>query len=238
MKDQDDPEGSSLKEELKKAMRDNQDNVIPFPKPTRQGAPKTPKINQTAIGNGIIQVGQVHGNLVVKQTTSKARKTKVPLPPDSIGADRHLKQAIQTRVNLIKEEWAKKSDIRTASGIFYRMFKKNFGIPQKDGFGVIWYWGIDRVQVIIDYLDEIYDQTIPGKIKKAARRKGYVHTSGHLYRREGELLHHLGWDRGGPEIKKVLKLLFNVVSHSNLSPLQHADLVDYLEKEVRKWENP
>lgn len=207
------------------------------PKKTRRTkAEATASISQTAVGAGNIQVAQVRGDLVIKQEASKAHKTKVPLPPDSIGADRHLKQAINNRIRLIKETWAKKSDMQMASIYFYSKFKKHFGIPTKEDFGIIWYWGKDRAQAIIDYLDEIYSGTMPGRLSKAAKKEGYLPTRGHLYRREGELLDHLGWNRSGPEIKQVMKLLFGVTSHSEIDRLQHFDLVDYLEKEVKKWE--
>lgn len=207
-------------------------------KKTRRNKSKAqPPISQVAVGEGNIQVAGVHGDLIIKQEGGKKGKMKVPLPPDCIGADRHLKQAINHRIKSIKEAWAKKSDMQTASVYFYSKFKKYFGIPQRNAFGIIWYWDKDRASAIIDYLDEIYSATIPGITAKAAKKKGYIHTRGHLYRREGELLDHLGWDRSGPEIKHIMKLLFGVTSHADLNSLNHADLVDYLEKEVKRWED-
>ena len=79
MSDRDDPEGSSLKDELKRAMMENRDNVIPFPNPKKKkGSSKSAGVNingdRNVVGdNNLLIEGDAHFNSkVIQRTTVQA----------------------------------------------------------------------------------------------------------------------------------------------------------------------
>jgi hypothetical protein len=78
----------------------------------------------------------------------------------------------------------------------------------------------------------LLDNTIDGRIGKAAMREDYLHTRPHLYRLEGELLAHLGLKKSSPVVKEQLKLYFSVTSRRQMNHNQHWLWVKHLEGEV------
>lgn len=229
MGDQDDPEGSSLKEELKKAMRDN---VIPFPKPKKKRASSktaqvTIKGDRNIVGNHNIQTDQVH-------ITTQAPNLKIMPPPGSIGADPLLKQSIQARFNKLGEARALRFP-GSAYEMMYAIFKNDFGI-KNNKWTIIWTWPRECAPAIIEYLDDKYANTIPGRLQKATQRKNYLHTRPRLYQREKEILTFFGLEIGSPEVKKALHEYFGVTTHTKLSHLDHWQWVCYLEELLKKME--
>ena len=91
--------------------------------------------------------------------------------------------------------------------------------------------------MIQNYLIEKFNNTIEGRMQKAANRDNYLHTRPHLYKKEKELLEHLGLEMESKEVKKLLMEYFNVNSHRDLTHLEHWQLVCYLEGKVKELEN-
>ncbi|MBI3584012.1 MAG: hypothetical protein HY096_08690 [Nitrospinae bacterium] len=194
--------------------------------------PRKPKqaISQSIRGNKNIQVGGDMINVI----TPKTPEIKYLPPINSIGGDPLLKQAIQERFNQLGEEREKRFG-KSAYPVMYKNFKKAFGI-KNNPWTVIWVWPKECARAIIDYLDKKFANTIQGRIERAASREDYIHTRPHLYKREKELLDHLGLNLSSLEVKRLLSEYFGVSSHSKLSHLQHWQWICYLEGQVKKLE--
>ena len=101
-------------------------------------------------------------------------------------------------------------------------------------YTIIWTWPKECAPEIIQYLEDKYSSTIQGKIEKAASKKGYLHTRPQLYKKEKELLEHLGLDMNSPEVRELLDSFFGVTSHTKISHLEHWHFVNYLEGLIKK----
>jgi len=228
--DQDDPKGSSLKEELKKAMRDN---VIPFPKPKKKRtSSKTSQVtikgDNNIVGNGNFQVT---GDIVF----TKPPEIKILPPPNSIGGDPLLKQAIEDRFGKLGKARAKRYP-NSAYAVMFKNFKSDFGIKKDQKRTIIWTWPRECAPAIIQYLDDKYANTMPGRLEKATKREDYIHTRPYLYQLEGDLLAHFGLKTNSPEVRQMLSNYFGVSGHRGLNHLQHWQWVCYLRGEVDKLE--
>ena len=198
-------------------------------KPPRR-PPKKPEAatSMSIAGDGNVQVA---GDFVI--TTKKPEKKILP-PPDSIGADPLLKNRITTLFNKIGEAREKRFG-KSAYSVLYSKFKKGWGI-KNNKWTIIWTWPKECAPAIIDYLEEKYSNTIQGRSEKAGGKKGYIHTRPYLYKKETELLEHFGMTMKSPEVRDLLKTSFGVISHAQLSHLEHWQLVCYLEGLVKKIE--
>jgi hypothetical protein len=198
-------------------------------KATRKRHPSAEEgISQSIKGNGNVQVA---GDFI----DARSSIIKVLPPTDSIGSDPLLKETIMAHFNRLGEEREKRFG-KNAYRVMYRKFKKDFCI-EHNAWTIIWTWPKDCSEAIIDYLNKKYDETIQGRIERAAKREGYPHRRPFLYKREAELLEHLGYCMDSPEVKGALSRFFGSSSHSELSRLQHWQWVNYLEsrvKEIRK----
>lgn len=224
-----------LKEKLKKAViesskKSNKRTVTKSPKRTRRKSAK-PESSTIMIVNGNGNV-QVAGDYNV--TTTKAPDIKVMPPQESIGADPLLKQRIMTLFNKIGEEREKRFG-KKAYQVMYGKFKSDFDI-KNNPWTIIWTWPKACAPDIINYLEGKYNNTIKGKIEKAASRKGYVHTRPQLYKKEKELLAHLGLQMNSPEVRQLLKEFFGTTSHTKITHLEHWQFVSYLEGVVKQIE--
>jgi hypothetical protein len=143
--------------------------------------------NQIHAGDNGIQIRDVSGDVNIK--ISKARSKKVPLkaeitvtPPEgSIGSDPHLRQTIQNIFDKIAKARQDRLGVNPY-GALYKNFKKDFQITGKYTDYLL--WPKSCAPAIIEYLQDKYNNTIPGKIKKASKRADYIHTRDHLYRIE------------------------------------------------------
>ncbi len=186
-------------------------------------------INQTIKGNNNIQVG---GDYIVNPRTQQ--KIILP-PPDSIGSDSLLKQNIQMLFNKIGEAREKRFG-KSAYAVLAKKFRDDFGI-KNNKWTIIWTWPKQCAPSIQNYLNEKYNNTIAGRMQKAAKRTDYIHTRPHLYKQEKELLEHLGLEMKSQEVKKLLQNYFNVTSHRDLTHLEHWQFVCYLEGRVKELED-
>lgn len=176
---------------------------------------------------------QLAGN-VINVIAPKQPQLKISPPADSIGSDSILKTEIQTRFNRLGEERAKRLG-NAAYAVMYRKFKADFKI-KNGNWTIIWTWPKDCAPAIIEYLNDKYDNTIKGRIERASRREGYIHTRPILYKKERDLLSHFDLNLDSEEVRRNLKSYFGVQSHAELTHLQHWQWVCHLEHTVRRIE--
>ena len=198
-----------LKKKLKNAMTENKTpdskgKLIQFPGTNTN-------ISQSISGNGNVQVA---GDLNLN--TPKQPEIKILPPPESIGADLLLKQRIQLLYNKIGEQREKRFG-KNAYMVLARNFKRDFGIKNAK-WTIIWGWPKNCAPAIISYLEDKYNNTIQGRLEKAASKKGYIHKRPYLYKLEKELLDHLGLDMKDAEFRQFMKMNFGVTSHAKLTP--------------------
>jgi transcriptional regulator with XRE-family HTH domain len=191
---------------------------------------KNVNISNTNQKGGYFQAG---GNATITVKT-KTGKIHVLPPINSIGADPLLKQNIQTLFNKIGEAREKRFG-KSAYPAMYNTFKRDFGI-KNNPWTIIWTWPRECAYEIIAYLQFKYDNTIQGRMEKAANREDYIHSRPQLYRLEMEYLSHFELEMDSPEVKELLYNYFGVTSHKRLTHIQHWQLVKYLEAQVEKIE--
>lgn len=188
------------------------------------------QVNQSIKGNGNIQTaGTV--NLTIHQARPKTVKVVNAPPPGSIGAAGLLKEGIAEAFGKLGQEREKRVG-KTAYSVMYSTFKKDFQIPKELPWTTIWNWPESRAAEIAAYLEEKHSQTIGGKIERAAKRPGYQHTRGHLFKREKELLAHLELTPDSPEVRAEMRRYFGTDSHKDMDARQHANWVAHLEAKV------
>jgi hypothetical protein len=193
-------------------------------------------ISLTQSGRGNIQTGRDYNHTgdINNYTTKKVNKTIGP-SPGSIGYDPLLKNRIKTLVDEIGDE-RKKRFGPSAYSVVAKQIRSKFKIKKGEKWTVIWLWPRECAEEIIEFLEDLYGETIGGRIKKAASRKNYMHTRPQLYRIEKELLSHLGLKLDSKEVKVLLKEYFGVTSHTKLTHNQHWQLVRFFEDQVDKIE--
>jgi hypothetical protein len=141
-------------------------------------------------------------------------------------------KAIKERFNRLGETREKRFG-KQAYQVLFSNFKKDFGIKNAP-YTIIWDWPIECADTIIKYLDDKYSNTIQGKIENAAKRTGYIHSKGQLFKKEVELLGFLGLSTKSHDVRKMLHDFFGAESHTELTNLEHWQLVCYLEGQVKK----
>ena len=217
------------REHLKSGKTVKNRKVIPLFPQSSSGDAGT-KVIQTATGSSILQAGR---DIVFKN--SKIKQIVAP-PEGTIGANPLLRERIQGLFNDI----ALAREPRFGKSVWpamYKTFKADFKIPKNQAWTVIWLWDESRAQDIIGYLEAKSANTIPGRIRRAARRQGHQVSRPQLYARETDLLGHLGMTKKSPEFRALMKEMFGVTSHSDLSMYQHQQLVAHLDGLVRKIED-
>lgn len=191
-----------------------------------------PTLSQNIEGNGNIQIAG--GNFAIVNQNKPPVYIKVLPPSNSISNDTLLKQRIQTLFNKIGDE-RKKRFGQSAYPVMYNKFKKDFKI-KNNPWTTIWEWPKACATEIIHYLEDKYNNTIQGRIEKAVSQKNYIHTRPHLYKKEKELLSHLGLKLNSKTVVDFLQQSFGVSSHTKLSHLEHWQLVCYIEDVVKEIE--
>ena len=191
----------------------------------------TVRVSQSIAGANNVQVGVVSGSLKIS-TPKKPAITVLP-NPGSIGSNSLLKKAVENRFDKLGKEREKRFG-KSAYGVMYRNFKRDFGIKQKKKWMEVWGWPEAAADQVISYLDRKYANTISGRIKGAVEQGGLLPAKGHLFRREKELLAQLDLEISSPEVKDALLRYFGVDSHTKLDRVTHWHWVIYLEKIVRE----
>lgn len=190
---------------------------------------------QSIKGNGNVQIGGGVGNIVIR--TIKGPKIEIIPGPGSIGADGLLKEQIKEAFGKLGIEREKRFG-KSAYQVMYGKFKTDFAIPKELPWSTIWDWPVSRASEILAYLHEKFGNTIAGKIETAAKKPGYQHTRGQLFKREKDLLEHLDLKPSSPEVKDEMRRLFGTDTHKNLDLRQHANWVAHIERWVdRKYES-
>jgi hypothetical protein len=187
-------------------------------------------VSQKVSGSTINNLHQIGGDLNIRTT----KKPDIRILPSigSIGANSFLKQKIIELFNKIGEEREPRFG-KQAYTVMYKNFKRDFEIKNLP-WTIIWVWPEACAKIIIDYLDQKYDNTIGGRIKNADVRQNRIPKRPSLYSREKELLEQIGLTMSSNEVTKNLWEYFRVTSHTKLSHLQHWQWVIHLEEEVRK----
>lgn len=186
-------------------------------------------VRQSIKGSGNVQVAGGVGSMTIR--TAKGPKIVIAPAPDSIGANGLLKEQIKEAFGKLGTEREKRFG-KSAYQTLYATFKNDFHIPKELPWTIIWDWPESRSPEILQYLEGKYDNTIAGKIEKAAKKPGYQHTRGQLFAREKELLDHLGLKPSSPEVKDEMRRVFGTDTHKNLDPRQHANWVAHIERWV------
>jgi len=189
------------------------------------------QVSQSIKGSRNVQVGVVSGNLKIS-TPRKPVVTLLP-SPGSIGTNVLLKKAIVDRFNKLGEEREKRVG-KSAYGVMYKNFKREFGINENEKWYKIWDWPEAAADQIISYLEIKYKDTISGRIKGAIKRGSLIPAKGFLFQREKELLEQLDLQISSPQVKDWLWKYFGVDSHTKLDRLKHWQWVVHLEKLVRE----
>jgi len=101
---------------------------------------------------------------------------------------------------------------------------------------MIWLWPTECADRIIKYLKDKYDNTIQGKIAKAAKKEGYMDTRPQLYKQEKELLGHLDLTMDNEIVRDRLFQFFHTRSHRELTHQQHWMWVQHLKKIIDDME--
>jgi hypothetical protein len=187
---------------------------------------KASTVSQTIRGDGNVQQTII---------TEKAPHVKYLPPPGSIGSDGFLKQRITELLNRIAEARKKTRGFDNAHAVVRAQLKKYLDI-RDNPWTIIWQWPAEAADKIIAYLEDTYEKTIPGKIKTASRREGYIPTRGRLYEKEVELLEHFDLKMDSPQVKALLLQKFGVESHGKLTHAQQLQWVSFLEHEVNQIE--
>jgi hypothetical protein len=175
-------------------------------------------------------VHQIGGDLNIRVT--KKPDIRILPPIGSIGAKSLLKQRIIELFNKIGEEREKRFE-KQAYPVMYKNFKRDFGIKHAR-WTIIWEWPEECAEIIIDYLEQKYSNTIAGRIRNAEMKRNRIPKRKNLYTREKELLEQIGLSMNSKEVTEHLSNYFGVTSHTQLTNLQHWQWVCYLEGEVRK----
>lgn len=184
--------------------------------------------NNTQVSGSVQNLNIIHG---------KSVNIKLTPPNGSIGGSPLLKERVTEAFN--KLGLAREGRVgKTAYSVMYSTFKKDFNIPKELAWTTIWTWPEARAEDILTYLHQKHGETILGRMEKAAKKPGYQHSRGHLFRIERELLDQLGLDPKSEDVKNKMKLLLGTDTHKELTPRQHANWVAHLEGLVDKIYEP
>lgn len=121
-----------------------------------------------------------------------------------------------------------------AFAVMMSNFKKDFKIPKNKKWTCIWLWKKSRAQDIIQYFEEKLENTIQGRIEKAAAKPGYQHKRGQLFGFISKRLEELGWDPHSEKVRSRMKEYFGVTSRKDMNNEQLANWLAYLENKVDK----
>ncbi len=214
----------------------NKAKIIPFP--------KRPLIN--ACGQKAEDITNIAAQHIenIKIITKGKPSIKTAPSIDSIGGDPFLIMAIEDRVKRLADYRIKriskenphkdpKEISNSVYAVIWKNFKKRFSIKNQS-YTIYKKWHINSAQEIIGYFDGLIDETIQGKVERAAKGHGYIHSRRHLFKQESQLLKYFGLTPDSPEVYERLHMLFRVASHKELTDHQHWQLIKYLESKVDK----
>lgn len=212
-----------------------EENIIPLfgkhvKKPTRKKIKDSENstFSQLVVGNNNITIG-VTGDLKITPQKTKSSVFNIKPPENSIGNDSLLKKRINDLFNDIAEARVKRlgETQKKVRQVMYANFKRDFEI--KGSYSEIWTWPKAAAEAIIKYWEDKWNNTIPGRIQKAAQKEDYLHTRPHLYRLEKNYLSQIGLKQNDMQVKDYLKRYFGVTTHKKLTHIEHYLWVKHLE---------
>lgn len=186
-------------------------------------------VKQTISGQG--NVGVVGDGNQVIQHINTTTKLKVGPPPGSIGAHRALRLRINALIKEIERSRIENHGKGFQYGSVQGIAAQALGL-KNDEWGLMWFWDVSRAPEVIEVLERARDNTIQGRINKAARRPGYKHSRGHLFRIEKEHLEKLEWS--DEQAHGERRLVMGAESRSRMSDNDLANWVAHLDGLVRR----
>lgn len=182
--------------------------------------------NQFITGNGNFQANfHIH-------PSPKPQRTRPPAPaPGSIGACTALRLRINALLKEIQRNRVENHGGKFRYGSVQGIAAEALGLG-KDEWNLIWSWDESRASEVINKLEQARDNTIKGRINKAARKPNYKHTRGHLFRLEKDYLAQLEWSDYAA--RKERALVTGEASRTNMSDDQFANWVAHLRSLVQR----
>lgn len=178
------------------------------------------------------------GNIVagrdVNITTPKLPTVRRSPTPGTIEHDPDMKRRVRELVNKIRDarmKFYKETSYGKVTNSVYASIRKELGLSGKK-IDQLWGKRVELFPNVIYALEKIYGKTVEGKIEKASRKEGYVHTFGHLYKQETELLQKLGLDRNSDDLRNMRKLCTGNRSTKDLDLGQMHDWVAFLRNKL------
>ena len=186
-------------------------------------------MRQSIRGNGNIQVAGAVEKLTVR--VPKAPKIVLAPPRGSIGANPDLCSRINVLIKQINDYRFQRLGKSFKFGAIYGELAKAFGLKSAD-WKAIWLWDESRSLEVVAWLEGKRDNTIQGRIKKAAKGEGYQHTRGHLFAQEKDYLTQLGW--GDKDALARRQLITGKASRADMDDNEFRNWVGYLRRELER----
>lgn len=146
---------------------------------------------QSIKGNGNVQIGG--GVNALHIGTGRPLKVEMAAPDGTIGADPTLRARIESLIKQVNDYRYQRLGKAFRFAALHGELAKAFGMSPKNWKSL---WLLDRAMApdVIGWLQQRLDNTQQGRIDRAAGRRDYAHTRGHLFAQEKEYLLQLGWD--------------------------------------------
>lgn len=162
---------------------------------------------------------------------SRSPKIELAPAPGSIGANPALRLRIDGLLKEVEQYRYERIGKGYRFGTVYGELAKAFGLKASE-WKNIWLQDEAVATEVIAWLEAKRDNTIQGRIKKAAKGEGYQHTRGHLFRIESDYLAQLGWD--DRQARDRRQLIAGAASRKDLSDNEFRNWVGYLRREVER----
>ncbi|NMG45944.1 hypothetical protein GPA22_19690 [Aromatoleum toluvorans] len=182
---------------------------------------------QSIKGNGNVQVAGTVGSMTIR--TTKGPKIEMTAPAGSLGANPAFRARIEGLLKQINDYRYQRLGKAFKFGALYGDLAKAFDLDPKN-WKAIWLFDESRAAEVIPWLEAKLDSTQQGRLEKAARREGYAHTRGHLFRIEKDFLEQLGWD--DDYAKQRRQLVTGKTSRADMKDVEFRRWVDYLRREL------
>ena len=189
----------------------------------------TVPVNTASTGGAIQNV--VGNNNQITQNINTTTKLKVEPSPGSIGAHGGLRLRITELVQEVEEYRRERLGRQFKYGSVQGIIAQALGL-KKNQWQQIWLWDVSRAPEVIEKLEQARDNTMQGRINKAAQRPGHRHTRGHLFRLEKDYLMQLGW--GDDKARNERLIVAGAVSRADLSDNEFSNWVAHLRSEVQR----
>lgn len=144
------------------------------------------------------------------------RSSKKIYNPGTIGANVFIANNIKNLCKKIIDarcETKPKSQQKSVSTGFYKKLNQNFNVKNREELFSL---TEEFATPIINYLNELYDNTKKGRIAKAAQKPKYKHSTPYYYKIEKEILDKLNKDTHDDDLVDLRYRYFNVNSRKQM----------------------